>query len=204
MTHPSLEDLLAHRDGESPADVARHVDACEECAGEVARLREMASALRSLPSQRPPRDHWERIHSAIRQEERAWIPRAVAGTLIALAASFLVLVVLPREDTASPDSRSRAASARATDEEIAQLVAKSQRLEGMLRRAGGEVRVTDGWSANTVAELQDRIALVDSQLTGNAAAAITPQQRARLWRTRVDLMTELVRARTTRPQYVEF
>jgi hypothetical protein len=48
--HPTLDDLLALRDGDGPADAARHVEQCERCSGAIEELRAAASALRALPA----------------------------------------------------------------------------------------------------------------------------------------------------------
>jgi hypothetical protein len=202
--HPPIESLLEARDGEAPEAVTSHVASCPACAAEVERLRDLASALRGLPELEPRRDGWPDVKAALEGEGRTWIPRAVAGTLVALAASILLLVVLPREGPGRDARESRGADLRGstviTDDEIAALVRESQRLEDLLRAASARGQVVDAWSASRVADIQDRVAFIDAQLAGGVPAG----RRTLLWRTRVGLMSELVQARTTRPQYVEF
>ena len=208
MRHPSLEELLDVRDGEGTPEAAAHVEACPDCAAEVESLRETASMLRELPQLAPEHDQWPAIRDSLEGEERGWLGKAVVGTALALAATLVILVLLP--GTVPPGGDGPAGLAGAgrqtpvSDAEIARLVEESQRLEGLLRRVGTQSRVTDGWSAHTVADLQDRIALVDAQLAADGGVRVTPRMRARLWRVRVDLMNELVRAKADRPQYVEF
>lgn len=202
--HPSIEALLEVRDGEASPFVTAHVDSCASCAAEVERLREVAAALRGLPDLEPRRDGWREVREVLEHEERAWIPKAVAGTLVALAASLIILIVLPREGQEPGRAEGRGEGVREeapiTDEEIADLVRQSQRLEDLFRAAGERGRVVDGWSASRVADIQDRVAFIDAQL----ASGVPASRRRLLWRTRVGLMNELVQARTTLPQYVEF
>ncbi len=206
--HLCMEDLLEVRDGEGSPEAEEHVAFCSHCAGEVERLREVASALRALPAPEMEADRWPEVKAALDGEERAWIPKAVAGTLIALAASLIVLIVLPRDASAPGFREGRDEEARreaaVTDEEIAGLVQESQRLEDLLRAASERGQVVDAWSASRVADIQDRVAFIDAQLAGNRPGGVPATRRMLLWRTRVGLMNELVQARATRPQYVEF
>ena len=48
-------------------------------------------------------------------------------------------------------------------------------------------------TASTIADLEDRIALVDMRLNEADTLELTPQQRQALWRERVNLMNSLVR-----------
>ncbi len=206
--HPSIEALIEVRDGEGSPEATAHVRACGGCAAEVERLREVASALRALPALEPERDGWPEVRAALDGEGRAWIPKAVAGTLIALAASLIVLLVVPREDSSAGratdvGSEARRAAADAI-EEIAGLVQESQRLENLVRAAGARRQVVDGRSASRVAEIQDRVAFIDAQLAESESGGVPVDRRMLLWRTRVGLMNELVQARVTRSPYVEF
>lgn len=205
MNHPSLEELLEIRDGAGTPASRSHVEECARCSEEIRRLREMASMLRALPGLEPPRDQWPEIREALEARESGWVPKAVVGTIVALAASIIILIVLPVGDPGvDPAGESRFAGAPITDAEIEQLVRESQRLEGLLRRADTAGAVTDGWQAQTVADLQDRIALIDAELADEDPRRGSPSKRARLWRVRVGLMNELVQAHAARPQYVEF
>ncbi len=206
--HLSMEDLLGVRDGEGSREAAGHVASCSHCAGEVERLRDVASGLRALPAPEMEGDRWPEVKAALDGEERAWIPKAVAGTLIAVAASLIVLVVLPRDGSAPGLREGREEEARqeaaVTDEEIAGLVQESQRLEDLLRAASERGHVVDAWSASRVADIQDRVAFIDGQLAVSRPGGVPASRRMLLWRTRVGLMNELVQVRATRPQYVEF
>jgi hypothetical protein len=204
MNHPTLEELLDIRDGEGSADAMAHVESCALCTAEVDRLRDVALALRALPDLEPARDRWPEVRGILEAEQRAWIPRAVGGTVLALAASLLIVMILPRDTRPQAPQPSSAAAASITDEEIAELVNESQQLERLLRRGRPEGQVMDAWRASTVADLEDRIALIDSQLADDRYVRGSPEMRGRLWRTRVGLMNQLVRTRAVRPAYVEF
>lgn len=206
--HLSAEELLEVRDGDGTPRARAHAASCATCAGEIRHLEETAHLLRSLPPLSPERDQWPEIRDELETEQRGWIPKAVVGTVLALAASVLLVVVLPGgnplDDLAGSDLAGRSPAAPITDAEIDQLVRESQRLEGILRRAGSQERVTDGWQVQTVADLQDRIALIDAELAEENAERVSPARRARLWRVRVGLMNDLVQVRTVQPRYVEF
>ena len=78
--HLPMEDLLEVRDGEGSAEASAHAASCRHCAGEVERLRDVASALRALPEPEMEGDRWPQVKAALDAEERAWIPKAVAAT----------------------------------------------------------------------------------------------------------------------------
>jgi hypothetical protein len=106
-----------------------------------------------------------------------------------------------RAETGGPTGASGAAAApgrfqpQAEPDAYASLIAESVRLERMLGQLRGPPRVMSAGTAGTIAGLEDRIALVDEQLTFAAGRNVDPRQRAALWRERVDVMNALLQVR---------
>lgn len=170
--HASREDLLSLRDGSAEQVVREHVAACVECRDEVERLQAMRDRLRALPDLAPPEDRWTAVRLGLVRRRWARAPvitGLAAAASVVLAIAFLVQVEPPME--ASPDP----------------LVQRSQQLERELRSMdrGG---VMNGVEAQVIAELENRVALVDLQL---ASGALEPAEAEALWMRRVDLLMEL-------------
>jgi hypothetical protein len=72
--------------------------------------------------------------------------------------------------------------------------AENERLEFILARLP-EQRAMRGSTAFTVAELEDRLALLDDRLSRIALEPNAPERVERLWRERVDVMHSLVQVR---------
>jgi hypothetical protein len=72
--------------------------------------------------------------------------------------------------------------------------AESERLEQLLARLP-ERRAMRGSTAFTVAELEDRLALVDDRLSRVALEPNAPERAERLWRERVEVLNSLVQVR---------
>jgi len=200
--HLSLEELLEYRDGERTPGSAIHVASCPECAAEVERLREVAAALKALPVERPARDRWPAVQAAVTAQRRRRRVIAGGGVALALAASIVLLIVAPREIPRSGKGAPVAGTARPQQEDVASLVRESQRLEEVLRAMHPDDRAVDFAEASRVADLQDRISLVDARLARPDAGALTHMQAKVLWKERVGLMNALVQANDTRPAYV--
>lgn len=73
--HPELEELAALVETDSstaadttdiPSDVRSHVEACGQCAADLAALRDVRATLRSLPPVTMPDDVAQRLESAVR------------------------------------------------------------------------------------------------------------------------------------------
>ena len=77
----------------------------------------------------------------------------------------------------------------------APLVEESERLERLLAELPSR-RVMAGSTAGTIAGLEDRIALVDAQLSYAAARDLAPTYREALWGERVELMNALIYVRS--------
>jgi hypothetical protein len=194
--HPTVQELLDLRDGESSPETATHVAGCSGCAEEVERLKAVAAELRGLPAMRPPADGWPALRSALASERRRR-SMAFGGAGLALAASILlVFVMLPGEKPATQP-------AVVSSPEIANLMEESRRLEEILRAMGTEGRVVDLWQAGAEVGLQDQIGFIDSRLTEPGLRRVSNDDEVRrLWKSRVDLMNDLVRVRGGRPAYV--
>jgi len=199
--HPTLELLLALRDGEATAETSVHVAHCRECAAEVERLRGTAAALRSLPEMRPPRDLWPAVKREIEARRRRRRMEWMGGAALAIAASLTLVVLAPGAFRQVPNRRPAVASTAYDSRELDSLVRRSQRLEDELRRYEPEGRVIDASSANTVAEIEDSIAVIDSRLSQAATRKVGHDEVIRLWRDRVKLMGDLVEAHDARPIY---
>src|SRR5207245_1591404 len=89
------------------------------------------------------------------------------------------------------------ASCRAELEALYQRVAQLKRYEP-------DGRVTSGREAAVASALEDRIAVIDGELTriGRPDVGVDPAELVKLWQQRVDLMQQLVSVRLTRAAYV--
>jgi hypothetical protein len=75
------------------------------------------------------------------------------------------------------------------------LVAESQQLEEALHGYRARDRVMTGWEANTVSQLEDRLAMIDARL---ARGGERSRDSLSLWQERVELLQALVEARAGR------
>ena len=192
--HLSLEDLLAVRDGEATTEAGAHADFCPECTAEIARLRAVQRALAALPEQRPSQDLWPALRTelASRRQHRRWV---LAGwTAAGLAATFTLVIGV----RGGLEAMHEAKIARQTKE----LVATSQRLEQQLRTSDTGGRVVSGRVAGTIVQLEDRIALIDAELSRAGADRYASQDVVSLWQERVRLLDTLVSVQTSRTTYV--
>jgi hypothetical protein len=196
--HADFQELLAIRDG-APVDamVARHALECPECSRELTRLAALKHELRQLPSYEPPKHAWASIRS---QMERLPPRRPNRAPLVALAASIalavLVLPLLHRTPLlVPPDTSVSAGQLRGDDKDgLGALMQRSQRLEAVLQVLPRRPQVELAGTSATIDELQNRIQLVDHQLS--TASADQPGADARrLWSARVELMNSLVHVR---------
>jgi hypothetical protein len=192
--HLSLEDLLAVRDGEATADAVDHAASCPDCGAEIERLRTIQRGLVALPENRPPQDFWPGVRAALaaHRSRRRWL---VAGWAAAgLAAAFTLAIGV----RGGLEAWHEANIARQTKE----LVATSQRLEQQLRTYGGASRVVSGQTAGTIVQLEDRIGLVDLQLSRVGSDRVPSEDVVNLWQERVRLLDALVSVQTSRTAYV--
>jgi hypothetical protein len=81
-----------------------------------------------------------------------------------------------------------------------ELVQESARLDRALRRVPYQRPMMSAETATTIAGLEDRIALIDEQITYSNARGVPQPQRVALWGERVDLMNALVHVRYAQAQ----
>ena len=202
MTHLTMEQLVALRDGGSEPGTAaarEHLEACAECAAELDRLHQRIARLRALPNLRPSRDLWPRIDSARRRERRRQQVRWGGLGGLTLAASLAGVAALgSRPESTAP-------SAAPVTGEIAAVRQRSQALETMLNAYNPDARVIDGQTARVAQALEDRIALLDQELQVTELERTAPNQDEallELWRERVGLLDALVDVHVTRASNV--
>ena len=192
--HARIDELLSLRDGEPvAAAAARHAGDCPACAGELERLRGLRRRLRALPALPPPERGWEAV--ARRAYERsARGRRLLAGAGFGLAASAAWFMVSLHETPPAPVAAPPVIAQAATGAN-AELMRRSMALENALKGIDYQPSVVRVSTAGTIADIEDRIALVDYQLSQAAAGSLSDAQSERLWRQRVDLMGSLVQVR---------
>ncbi len=182
LIHCTMDELLAIRDGQGSQGALRHLDECDECCHELELLHQRVAALKALPSLRPPRDRW----SVVRDEvlaQRARTRRRFGGWLTAAAAASVALAIglggLVTPAAQEPDP-------------LAELVSEAQMLEQALRTMRPETRVLTGRIAGAVAELEDRLELLDVRFKQARVQRLSREKVIVLWQERIDLMDALV------------
>lgn len=163
-----------------------------------------AEALLKLPDLAPPPGVWERVletervRAAARRFRRRTL--AVAAVIAAVACSLAYVATLDRP--APPTLAVAREPPRVPGEgtSYAPLVAESARLERLLAELPAPRPLMVGTAAGTVVGLEDRIALVDAQLSYAAARDLAPPYREALWSERVELMNALVYVRFAQTQ----
>jgi len=212
--HASIEQLLTLRDASAQASatdqaITRHVAECASCGAELTRLQALREKLRGLPVQSPQGDPWPHIvaragataESAAGRRgfpSPAWPLALAASVLVAVLAAVLWPASQPKAPVAV--ELDQPATRTATRE----LVAESQRLEQLLRSVSHQPRVVNVGTADTIAQLEDRIALLDYGLSLGAGTQLDPNDAEALWRQRVELMNSLVQVRAAQAQRVAF
>src|SRR2546426_8840328 len=151
VMHCTMDDLLALRAKEGSAWARRHLDECPACRKELEALYQRVARLKALPPLGPARDRWPAIRDAIVAERRRRV-RRWSGVGLAAAAALAGLIVFapfgPRQVDAA---------------ELARAKQQSATLEGELQRYGPTGRVMSGRSAALVAELEERIAVIERE-----------------------------------------
>lgn len=200
--HCTMMELVAVRDGDASAWARAHLTDCPHCQRELELLHQRVAQLRALPGRRPPRDRWPAVKARAQRERRGELVRRGTWGALALAAGLALMVgvrsTIPNESAGSPT-----AAAGAVDPELARLMGASRDLEAALRSYGPEGRVLNARAAGVIADLEDRIALVDAGIA-QVGRAGSREDLTDLWRSRVYLMDALVNAHVTRASYVGF
>ncbi|HUO82357.1 MAG TPA: hypothetical protein VM616_05805 [Gammaproteobacteria bacterium] len=194
--HARIDELLSLRDGEPvAAAAARHAGDCPACAGELERLRGLRRRLRALPALPPPERGWEAVaRRAYKRSARGRRLLAGAGLGLAASAAWLMVSLTLRETPPAPVA-APPVIAEAGAGANAELMRRSMALEHTLKGIDYQPNVVRASTAGTIADIEDRIALVDYQLSQAAAGSLSDAQSERLWRQRVDLMGSLVQVR---------
>jgi hypothetical protein len=202
--HATLDQLLKLRD-DPVADeaAASHVARCPGCAAQLARLRTVTRGLRTLEAPWEVPDRWYAIRSELRRPMTVVPTRARPGWLMPAASvaavAALALALTLRQSGGPPDATPSVQLPTASGPvqiDPRALMAESRRLEELLNTLPREEpRITRASTALTVADLEDRIQLVDARLTMGAEEGLDRQQAGRLWRERVDLLNSLIAVR---------
>ena len=214
---PTIKDLLRVRDGE-PADavLSSEVTTDPDLQQEVRRLRDVQVGLRNLPDFAPPLDLWERIEAAARQPQPAaerpplpWLATVAAAAGVALVA--LLLANRPNELPAGTTVENRVGprpqTALAQDlvtPRLASLRDESRRLERVVAGFGDAPALANAATAGSIADVQDRILLIDDRLSRASLDGLSVAQREALWRERVQLMNSLAALRYAQAQRFAF
>jgi hypothetical protein len=160
--------------------------------------------LRELPELAPPPGVWERVlegaraRTAGRRSRRRAMAAAAAIVLAAIPLVYFATLDRPAPPTLSVAAQPSRVPAEGTS--YAPLVAESARLERLLAGLPAPRPLMAGSAAGTVVGLEDRIALIDAQLSYAAARDLAPPYREALWGERVELMNALVYVRFAQTQ----
>lgn len=177
LRHCTISELLALRDGEGSAATRAHVDECAECAAELEKLYQRTAGLKALASLNPPRDRWPAVREALEAERRSTRWSRVRWAGLAAAAVLVGIVGLQAIPGGTPADNSAA-------REVEGLVEESQELEALLASFQRPGRVVNGMTAATIADLEDRIAVIDLGITRAQAVSASSDAMADLWRGR--------------------
>lgn len=191
--HCSMHDLVAIRDGEGSSAAREHLAACEACQRELELLHQRVAALKALPALRAPRDRWPVVRDAALAARRRGFRVKAAWISLAAAASLALLV-----GVRVAGNQSQGAGPVTLDE----LMTQSQKREQALRALDPTSRVLNGRTAGAIADLEDRIAVIDARLADRHSNNLGRDEIMELWRQRVDLMDALINLHMTRAAYV--
>ena len=160
--------------------------------------------LRELAQLSAPAGVWERVLA--KHEKRAaarrFRYRAAAAAAVGAVAGISAFIALERvpPPVGRPPPGAAVTLMPISSPPFAPLVEESARLERLLAELPAPPRVMVGQTAGTIAGLEDRIALVDAQLSYAAARGLEPSYREALWGERVELMNALVYVRLAQTQ----
>jgi hypothetical protein len=202
MTHLTMEQLLAlDEPGLEPgtAQARVHAEQCAACRAEYERLRQRQARLRALPTLRPARDQWPVVARRVAAERRRRMVQRAVMTISAAAALLLLAVALRTQAPA------RDADALAAEQQLAELMERSQALEAAIGATRPDQRMVDGRTVRVASDLESRIADLDRMLEVqelDAPPGRGGMQRVELWRERVGLLNALVDVHVTNARNV--
>lgn len=158
-----------------------------------AGMNEWGRRLAALADFDPPADGWAAVLAARRQRESRltlrW-PVTLAAAMLAAALGLGWWLQSAQRELAHAALPAPTAYALASDV----VLAENERLEWLLATLP-ERHAMRGSTAYTLAELEDRLALLDDRLSRVALEPNAPERAERLWRERVGLMNSLVQVR---------
>lgn len=158
-----------------------------------AGMNEWGRRLAALADFEPPADGWKAVLATRRQRESRrtlrW-PAALAAAVLAAALGLGWWLQSAQRELANAALPAPTAYALASDV----IRAENERLEWMLATLP-ERHAMRGSTAFTLAELEDRLALLDDRLSRVTLEPNAPERAERLWRERVGLMNTLVQVR---------
>ncbi|MDJ0760055.1 MAG: hypothetical protein QNJ19_11685 [Woeseiaceae bacterium] len=176
--------------------------------GLTADQRELLqSGLLCLPETMPPRAVWERIKEQGEAEgllkkpaaTRSWyLPSGLAAAAVTAAILLAWSPEQPPVQQAVTVPDSLPTNAQEVDA-LQALMVESRQLESDLRAIPAEPRVMRAGTAATIAEIEDRIAAIDYQLS-DPEVSLSPEEEKIFWRERVRLMKSLVGLRYAQAQ----
>src|SRR6266508_4410127 len=192
MMHCTMEDLWALQAGEASVWARRHITTCAVCQVELEAWYQRVAQLKALPALHPPRDRWPAVQAVLRAERsrrrRTW--GTWTGSLALAATIAAILLVQP-----SGGEQGKLYA------ELSQAKQQSATLEDSLQQYDIDGRVLSGHAAAVVADLEDRISILDGTLA-QRQQSVRDAELIQLWQERVGLMRELMNARATRARYV--
>ncbi len=210
--HASIEQLLDLRDAQrqdshaGDPELRAHVNSCGACKAELARLDNLREAMRSLPEIEPPDGRWQAIVQAPSKSYSSWRQPLAWG----IAASLLVMVWLAGNLSGRDAIENRvvaptgdvapASLAVKRDDDVDALIDRSRRLGMLLQSLPGRPEVVRAGTDNTIASLENSLALVNYTLN-QPDTALTSGEARELWRSKVNLMDSLVKVRYTEASF---
>ena len=155
-------------------------------------LTDWGPRLEALAQFEAPPDGWRAVLAARESREarldRRW-PMAFAAVVLAATVGLAVWL-----QSAQRVRVAGSASLPATPAMVAGARAENDRLERLLARLP-ERRAMRGRTAFTVAELEDRIVLIDDRLSRVSLEPHAPERAERLWQERAEVLHSLVQVR---------
>ncbi len=204
--HASIEQLLDLRDAQSQDDragdpeLAAHVDSCGACRAELSRLVNLRETMRSLAEIEPPAGRWQNIVQAPAKSGSSWRQPLVWG----MAASLLVMVWVAGNLSGRDSIESRVAGPAALAvngyDDVDALIDRSRRLGMLLQSLPGRPEVVRAGTDNTIASLENSLALVNYTLN-QPDTELTSGEARELWQYKVNLMDSLVNVRYTEASF---
>ena len=158
-----------------------------------ASMNEWGRRLAALAAFDPPAYGWTAVLAVRRQRESRmtmrW-PAALAAVVLAAALGLGWWLQSAQRELATAAQPAATALALAS----VGVRAENERLEWMLATLP-ERRAMRGSTAFTLAEIEDRLALLDDRLSRVTLEPNAPERAERLWQERVELMNSLVQVR---------